>query len=85
MNRIKITFDGIEYFAIQGISATHSISRNIALKEVSISAASMQVTFKDFLIILNKKGVVLASVYVNDKLYIQNYINHSSFGYKDTP
>ena len=55
MNRIKITFDGIEYFAIHGISATHSISRNIALKEVSISAASMQVTFKDFLIILNKK------------------------------
>ena len=85
MNNIKVTFDGKEYFAIQGISASHTISRNIALKEVSISAASMQVTFKDFLIALNKKGVMLASVFVNNKLYIQNYVTHSSFGYKDTP
>jgi hypothetical protein len=85
MNKIKVLFDGKEYFSFTSVSTVHKTNRNICLKTATLSAVDLQVPFKDFLIELNKRGRMLATLYINNKIYIENYITKKSIYYNDSP
>lgn len=80
---IKITFDGIEYFNFTSLIGNHNISQNLAFKEVIAEAVATE-PFKDFIVLLNKESYVLARVFVNNKLFLEGWVNDSNFGYSDS-
>lgn len=82
-NIIKVLFDNQEYFVFKSLVANHNTDRNMAMKQVRLSAVSTSF-FKDFIVELNKKTVMLAQVYVNDRIYLEGYINQDSLDYRDS-
>ncbi|MGK0468872.1 hypothetical protein [Clostridium sp.] len=83
MNKIKVEFNGKEYFKFTSINGGIFIERNICLKNCSLRGVSFQNELKDFLLELNFNKVMLCSVFINDKLYIENYISEDSLGYSE--
>lgn len=82
-NTIKVLFDNQEYFVFKSLVTNHNTDRNMAMKQARLSAVSTSF-FKDFIVELNAKTVMLAQVYVNDKLYLEGYINQDSLDYRDS-
>lgn len=82
-NTIKVLFDNQEYFVFKSLVANHNTDRNMAMKQARLSAVSTSL-FRDFIVELNTKTVMLAQVFVNDKLYLEGYINQDSLDYRDS-
>lgn len=80
---IKVTFDDIEYFKFSSGRFSHNMSENLAFKECFLRAVPQE-PFKDFIVELNEKNWMLAKVYIDDKLYLDGYINDSNFSYSRT-
>lgn len=83
MVKLNVYFDNKEYFKFSNLSANHTTENNISLKEVSLNAV-VSVPFKDFIVDLNTKNKMLASVYIDDKIYIEGYINQDNLKYRDS-
>ena len=81
---IKVLFDGKEYFGFTSVSGEYTTENNFVFKEVTLQAVSIKEPFKDFLIELNKRGIMLATLYIRDKIFIEYYINKNSLSYNDT-
>lgn len=83
MTKINVFFDGKEYINFKNASANHNIDRNIAVKEIRLNGITT-VPFKDFIVDLNFKKRMLARVFINDKLYLEGFINQKSLAYRDS-
>lgn len=77
---IRVTFDGDEYFNFKSGQFNHNLSENLALRECILQAVPQE-SFKDFIVYLNEKNFILAKVYVNDKLFLDGYVNDQNFSY----
>lgn len=83
MNRIRALFDNNEYFEFSYVYGYYNVSNNIATKSLTLSAVSVK-SFKDFVIALNDKKVMLADIYIDNKLYISGFVNNGNFSYSDS-
>ena len=84
MAKVNLLFNGIEYFGVKSTSISHSLNKCIAVKSATFSCVAGR-NFSDFLTELNNKKILLGSFYLNDKLYLEGFINDSMIYYKDNP
>jgi hypothetical protein len=80
---IRVTFDGVEYFNFKSGQFNHNIEENLAFKQCSLQATPQE-PFKDFITIINEKNWVLARVYVDDKIWLDGFVNDTNFTYSRT-
>lgn len=83
MNKIVIFFDGKEYFKFKSVVGQHNIDQNLAFKSINANAILSE-PFKDFLITLETQKIMLAQVFINDKLFITGHVNNACLDYRDT-
>lgn len=77
---IRATFDGVEYFNFKSGQFNHNIEQNLAFKQCTVQAIPQE-PFKDFITLLNEKNWVLAKVYIDDKIWLDGYVNDTNFTY----
>lgn len=80
MTSIRLLIDNEDYFQIESCSLLHKIDYGFSFKEANI-VGNITKTFKDFLYKINEQGKVYCSLYVDDKLFIENYITVRQLSY----
>lgn len=83
MAQIRALFDNQEYFEFTNAYGEWTINNNIALKNLTLNAIAVD-SFKDFIVNLNNKKIMLADIYINNKLYISGFINNGNLRYSDS-
>lgn len=83
---VKVTFEvsGYDYFPVKSVSLTHSLQRSIGMKSTTITAIPGR-NFKDFLLELHQKKVMLCRLSVDDKIFMEGFINDRFVHYSDRP
>lgn len=90
MTKVNIYFRALgdtdfrEFFPVEQVSMAHSLNKSVAIK--SATARLIYTTrFKDFLLLLNESKILLCDLYVDDKLYLQGFVNDRLVHYQDNP
>jgi len=82
MTSVTIEVDGKSLFPVKNVSLAHSLNKSIAIKSATVSCVATR-GFKDFLIMLNIKKVLLCRLYIDNKLFLEGFINDKLVHYKD--
>lgn len=80
--KVELFFNGVEYFKVNSLSASHNISMGVALKVVDIRGI-INGSMIDFTKVLATEGVMLASLFIDDKLYMEAFITQKQLSYKE--
>lgn len=84
MNNVKLLLNNKEYFVIKSVTFNQSLNRSIGIKSASLSAIDNG-NFGSFLVNLEKSKVMLARLIVNNKIYMEGFINDKLIHYSDSP
>jgi len=82
MTKVNLFINGNEYFPIRNVSIAQSLERSIAIKSATINAIA-GTAFKDFLLELNQGKILLCQLYINNKLFLEAFINNKLVHYSD--
>ena len=83
MTNVKILFDNNEYFRFTSANGSWGVENNLAFKEANVSAIP-NVQIHDFIKDMKAKGNMLARMFIDDKLFIESFVNSDNFQYRDT-
>lgn len=81
---IKVLFDDRQYLDFNFGQFDHNIDSNLAFKNCILRAVVSE-PFKDLITYINSKNFVLTKVFVDDKLFLEAFVNDDNFTYADTP
>jgi hypothetical protein len=84
MTKVNLFINGREYFPVKNTSLGHSINRSIAIKSATLNCIA-GFNFKDFLLELNLKKILLCELYIDDKIFLEGFINDKLVHYQDSP
>lgn len=82
MTSVSIEIEGVIYFPVKNVSLAHSLNKSIAIKSATISCIATK-NFKDFLSLLNIKKILLCRLYIDNKIFLEGFINDKLVHYKD--
>lgn len=71
-----------EPFPVLRTSLGYSLNKSVAIKSATASLIYTK-EFKNFLLLLNEEKILLCDLYVDDKLYLQGFINDRLIHYAD--
>ena len=74
-NNIKILLDNREYFQYNSITCSHIVNQGIALKSAIVDASITYQNYISFSIDMADKQVMLASLEIDNKIFLQGFVN----------
>jgi hypothetical protein len=83
MTKIKLTINGSEYFPIKSVALGNSLNKSISIRSATVSAI-YSIKLKDFLLELNQSKILLCNLFIDDKLFLQGFINDKLVHYGDS-
>jgi hypothetical protein len=72
---VKILLDNQEYFACNSITCSHAISQGLAIRTAQMNFIVPFSSYIQFAIDMANKQAMLGSVIIDDKLYVQGFLN----------
>lgn len=83
MTSVRLLLNGKEFFSIKSITFNYSLNKSIGIKSASITAIS-GTNFRNFLLDLEMKKVLLGRLIINNKIYLEGFINDKLIHYTDS-
>ena len=82
MTSVILEIEGKSIFPVKNASLAHSLNKSIAIKSATLSCIVTR-DFKDFLSLLNIRKILLCRLYIDNKLFLEGFINDELVYYKD--
>lgn len=82
MTSVVLEINGQITFPVKNVSLGHSLNKSIAIKSATVSCVVTK-NFKDFLALLNIKKILLCRLYIDNKLFLEGFINDKLVHYRD--
>lgn len=83
MIKVRLLFNNKEYFAVKSVSYSYSLNRSIGIKSATITAIAGS-EFRDFLLNLESKKVLLGKLIIDNQIYLEGFINDKLIHYTDS-
>lgn len=84
MTSVTLEINGQIIFPVKNVSLAHSLNKSIAIKSATLGCVVTK-DFKDFLSLLNIKKILLCRLYIDNKLFLEGFVNDKLVHYRDDP